>query len=104
MILGLFAFWSTDTGGVFNLSEMFLFLFAGYIIPLQLYPPILGDIAKILPFSLMIYYPIVALQGSLDVLSGVKVILIQGAWCAGLVGVYILMWKHGLKKYTGVGQ
>jgi ABC-2 type transport system permease protein len=104
MILGLFAFWSTDTGGVFNLSEMFLFLFAGYIIPLQLYPPILGDIARVLPFSLMIYYPIVAIQGSLDMYSGFKVILLQGVWCISLVLLYVYMWKQGLKQYTGVGQ
>lgn len=104
MILGLVAFWSTDTGGFFNMSEMLLFLFAGYIIPLQLYPSILELIARMLPFSLMIYYPIIAVQGNLDLFASEKVILFQTIWLVGFICLYAYMWRQGLKKYTGVGQ
>src|SRR5258708_30397020 len=38
MVLGIVAFWLTDIGGIFQLSEMLIFIFAGNIIPLSLFP------------------------------------------------------------------
>ncbi len=104
MILGMLAFWFTDISGVYQLSEMLIFIFAGYIVPLRLYPDVFSHIGYMLPFSYIVYFPIAALQGTLSQIDMVKIFSIQIGWIIGLYFLYSWMWKKGIKVYTGVGQ
>lgn len=104
MVLGLLAFWFTDISGMYQLSEMLIFIFAGYIVPIRLYPDILATIAYLLPFPYILYYPTIALQGILTQWEIIRVIGIQCAWLIGLTLTYMILWKKGIKIFTGVGQ
>lgn len=104
IILGMLAFWFTDISGVYQLSEMLIFIFAGYIIPLRLYPDILSTFGYIFPFSYIIYFPIAALQGTLTIGEIIKVLIIQLVWIVVLFILYSFLWKKGIKMFTGVGQ
>lgn len=104
MIIGLLAFWVTDIGGVHQLVEVITILFGGYILPISLFPGIFKDLANLLPFAYMIYYPILAFQGQI---LGTELLITFGhqlIWLTILLFVYKLLWKTGVKKFTGIGQ
>lgn len=104
MIVGMIAFWIVDLGGFLQLQEMFVFVFAGYVLPLEFLPKWLGDLANILPFSYMIYFPIISFQGKLAFLQLLHVILFQIIWLVVLVFIYSFIWRKGVRQYSAIGQ
>lgn len=104
VILGILAFWFIETGGLFNISEMLIFIFAGFVVPINFFPQFLQNIAYMLPFSYMIYFPVIAFQGELTLTQLLQAILTQICWIIFLCFVCALVWRRGLKKFTGVGQ
>ena len=103
-VLGLMAFWLTDTNGLFQLFEAVALIFGGFIVPITLLPSFVEHLSVFLPFAYMAYYPVIAFQGQLTVLELAHVILLQAAWIIGFVLLYKWIWFEGRKKYTAVGQ
>lgn len=104
MALGLCAFWFTDTGGFYQLVDAILIICAGFMLPLSLLPNIIAQITYILPFSYMIYFPIVALEGSLSIQQLMQVIFMQLTWITIMAFLYSYLWKMGTRKFSGIGQ
>ncbi len=104
MVMGLSAFWMTDSRGFFQFIEVIILLTAGYILPLDLMPDAFGRAATFLPFPYMIYYPVVILQGKLSVMQSLQTIGMQLIWVAIFACIYSITWKSGVKRFTGMGQ
>lgn len=104
MIIGLSAFWFTDVGGFFQLVEAIIFLCSGLLLPLSLLPDMLAKVAYVLPFAYMIYFPIISLQGTQNVGQLMHIILMQLIWIAIMAYLYSVLWKNGIRKFTGIGQ
>src|SRR3989338_5799251 len=60
MIVGLLAFWFVEIGGLFNVMELIIVVFAGLIMPISLMPLPIKNLANYLPFSYIVYYPVFA--------------------------------------------
>lgn len=104
IILGMISLWIIDVGGLFQLSEAIIVIAAGYTIPLTLMPNFMSDIVKFTPFPYMIYYPVIGILGKLSANELGGILMIQIIWLMMLVFLYSVMWKKGIKKFTGVGQ
>lgn len=104
MILGFTAFWLTNIRGLQDLLEITLLLTAGYVIPIHLYPQTLQQFLVLTPFPYMVYYPVVAIMGSLSINQVLKVLVIQLLWLGVFIGIYRWIFNAGLKKFSGVGQ
>lgn len=104
MIVGFISFWTTDIRGLNSLIDITLILFAGYVMPITLLIHPLDTIAKVLPFSYMIYFPVTALQGAYNSHELLEIIGIQVAWLMFFMLIYKAIWNKGLKEFTGVGQ
>lgn len=104
MNLALLAFWFTEISGILQVSDILIFTFGGYIAPIFLFPDTLAHIATILPFSYIIYFPVVAFQGKVDVLNFFRIVGIQVAWITLFSVSYKILWRKGLKKFTATGQ
>ncbi len=104
MFLGLTAFWFIDARGFYQLVEVLMIIFAGYILPLDLMPEFLKIVSNVLPFAYIIYYPVITLQGKLTVSSILHIILMQVIWIGIFAISYKILWSRGIKKFTGVGQ
>lgn len=103
MVLGILALWITDTRGLYEIFVAIVIVFAGFMLPITLLPWGLATVAKILPFSYMIYYPIVSFQGELSYSQMMQVLIIQGIWISVFGVIYRFLWKKGIKRITGVG-
>jgi ABC-2 type transport system permease protein len=104
MIMGLAAFWFTDTRGFFEALYATEFALGGTLIPLVLLPQMIAPVAYVLPFSYILYFPIIAIQGKLGIVELFHVIGIQIIWLFAFGFLYHLLWSLGIKKFSGVGQ
>ncbi|MBI3486010.1 ABC-2 family transporter protein [Candidatus Daviesbacteria bacterium] len=104
MVMGLIAFWLIDINGIFQLFEIIIVLFGGYVAPLAVLPNFLSETAKFLPFAYMIYFPIISFQGKLNFQESFQILSIQVFWILVFALTYRFLWNKGLQKFTGVGQ
>ena len=104
VILGCISFWTKESKGYHDFTIVLILFFAGFNIPLFLLPDWLYHLATWLPFAYFIYYPVLALQGSLDTFGLLRVVCIQGVWILVLLIAYKLTIENGLKRFSAVGQ
>ena len=104
MIIGIVTFWIDDFSGLQQLMFVLISLFAGFIQPIEYFHPILRSIALVTPFPYMIYYPVVAWTGALPVSEALPILLIQLTIIGVFSCIYMVLWKKGVKEFTGVGQ
>lgn len=104
MILGISALWFTDNRSLYELNEIIIVVFAGFLMPIPLLPDMLQTIAKFLPLEYMIYYPVAAFTGKLSILQIWQVLSIQVLWIIGLYIFYRFIWRVGISRFTAVGQ
>lgn len=104
MIVGLSALWITDYSGLQQLVEVVILTFAGMLMPIEFFPDAVQRVAYALPFPYIIYFPIIALQGKLTAVQSVQTLAIQAAWIILFALLYCVIWKKGMKLFTGIGQ
>jgi ABC-2 type transport system permease protein len=105
--IGLSAFWLTRTGGVRQMFAIMRDLFAGVFIPLSFFPEIFQKIFFILPFQFCTYVPIRVFLGSYE-LAGIsltipQIVAVQALAVLGMLGISEIVWRLGIKRFTGVG-
>jgi ABC-2 type transport system permease protein len=101
-LVGMGAFWITRMDAVERLYSVILFFCSGRIAPLALLPEWIRFISDVLPFRWILAFPTELLLGHLsndDVLKG---FLAQSLWLMVLLMCLPLVWRSGVKRYTGV--
>jgi len=104
MIIAILGLWTTDTRGIQQLTDALIIIFAGYIVPVNLLPGVIEKIAYVLPFSYIIYFPVVAIQGKLSMSLLISVISVQVVWLLVLSLLFSYLWKSGLRRFTDLGH
>lgn len=105
--VGILAFWLTRTDGIRSLFRIFRDVLAGAFIPLTFFPDAIQKVLFFLPFQFITYVPVrvfigtYALAGiSLDLpqIVGIQAAAVCVMWC-----VSGLLFRLGIRRYTGVG-
>jgi ABC-2 type transport system permease protein len=102
-ILGLVAFWTTQMTAVIQMYYVALFFLSGQMGPIALFPAPLQVLAYLLPFQWMLAFPVELVLGHLTLQQIVLGFCAQGTWLALSAGLLIVLWRNGLRRYTGVG-
>ncbi|HEY8477907.1 MAG TPA: ABC-2 family transporter protein [Chloroflexota bacterium] len=103
MLLGMTAFWSTDSSGIFGLYEVVVGLLAGSILPLPILPAPVRAVAEALPFAYVYYFPLSILTEEASVAALTKGLLVQSAWLAVSLVAALFLWRVGLRRYEAMG-
>lgn len=98
-----FAFWFDDATGFLNLAELLTLLFSGAGIPIFLFPDVLKQIGSWLPFQYAMYFPVATFSGLISVADYWRNLMFLLLWIAGLGFVVNVLWKKGLRRFTGEG-
>ncbi|AKG20674.1 ABC transporter permease [Calothrix sp. 336/3] len=97
----MFAFWTERAAAIENFWFLFYLFLSGMIAPLDVFPPQLKAIILCTPFPYLIDFPASLLVGfNVDITRGFLSII---AWILIFVGVNRILWRQGLKKYSGMG-
>ena len=97
----MLCFWTERASAVQELWFLIYLFLSGLIAPLELYPPAVRDFALWTPFPYLINFPASLLVG-LEVDVG-RSFLILGGWMIAVFWLNRLLWRIGLKRYSGMG-
>ena len=97
------AFWTTRVYSIHEFYYALALLFSGQFVPLQLMPDVIQNIARFLPFQLLIYVPVQIIQGNLT-MSEIAQGYISGVlWLAVALVLFRWVWREGVKRFSAVG-
>ena len=97
----MFAFWTERASALENFWFLFYLFLSGIIAPLEIFPEPVRAIVLCTPFPYLINFPASLLVGlPVDVGRG---FLSMVAWFLIFLGANRLLWRRGLKQYSGMG-
>ncbi len=97
----LFAFWSERASAIEELWFLLYLFLSGLIAPLEVFPEAVRQVALWTPFPYLVYFPASLLVGAeVDAWRGVGVML---AWGAVFLVLNRVLWRLGLRHYSGMG-
>lgn len=102
--LGLICFWTTRVGALFQLYIALELLLSGRLVPLTLFPEWVQTVAWFLPFRWTFYFPIQTLVGDLTNAELLGGLAMQVFWTGVGIGVFSLVWRYAIRRYTAVGN
>jgi ABC-2 type transport system permease protein len=99
--LAMFAFWTERASALENFWYLFYLFLSGIIAPLEVFPEPVRAIVLLTPFPYLINFPASLLVGlPVDVTRGFLAMI---GWFLIFLGVNRLLWRRGLKQYSGMG-
>nr|WP_211178318.1 ABC-2 family transporter protein [Brasilonema octagenarum] len=97
----MLAFWTERASAVENFWFLFYLFLSGMIAPVEVFPESVRAIVLWTPFPYMIDFPANILIGSpVDLTRGFSLIV---GWILVFLGLNRLLWRRGLKRYSGMG-
>ena len=79
------------------------FVFSGYLFPIDLFPPWLKAASDWLPFRYMVGLPVELMTKGHDAQGALPLLLRQWAWALGFIGLAVLLWRWGIRRYQAFG-
>ncbi len=101
--IGSLAFYWEQSISVFDLYLGLYFVFSGYIMPLELFPGWLRELAAWLPFRYMLSYPVENLLGLVDRGAALRALAVQWGYVALFTVGLAAIWRGGVKRYGAFG-
>jgi ABC-2 type transport system permease protein len=102
--LACLAFWLQETQSVFSLYYAPMLLLSGWVAPIALMPGWLQAIAVVFPFRYTTAVPVEIAIGKLQGEAMWLEIGLQAMWVLIGAGLAQVLWRKGLRQYTGVGM
>lgn len=103
ILTGMIAFWTQRITGIDYTINMTIRLLAGTYFPISLLPGVFLKIDKFFPFIYTLYYPANMFIGKIGNRDGAIGLGVEIIWIFIFYGIIKIMWKHGSKKFEGVG-
>jgi ABC-2 type transport system permease protein len=103
LVVGLLAFWSDNALGYDTFVYQLYIMLGGVIVPVELFPETVRNILYWTPFPYILDFPVRVMIGRAaggEMLLGLGVQLL---WIAILGALFALIWRAGLRRYSGAG-
>jgi ABC-2 type transport system permease protein len=97
------AFWTTRVYSVSQFFYMLVVLLSGQFVPLQLMPPVVQTIARILPFQMFRYVPIETILNRMSLTDVLINYAISLVWLIAFSFLFSWVWREGVKRFSAVG-
>lgn len=101
--IGALAFVMESSTAVFEVYLVAFMIFAGYLVPLELFPPALRAAADVLPFRYTLSFPVEILTGLLDPARALRQLAVQWAYVAAAAAAALLAWRAGVRRFGAFG-
>jgi ABC-2 type transport system permease protein len=101
LLMGLVAFWTVQSLGVGVIYEFATQFFGGTLVPLAFFPPLLLDVARLLPFQALVSIPVSIYTGEISGGAGLAgAFALQGFWVAALALIVGWVWTYARRVIT----
>jgi ABC-2 type transport system permease protein len=98
-VLAAAAFWLRDTRATWFLYQKLVFILGGMLLPLEILPGVLHDVALYLPFMAMAYAPARLAAGHVEP----ALLLVQVFWLVVLAALAVAVFSLGQRRLKVVG-
>lgn len=103
LLLGLLAFWTTETWAFTAIYQFVNQFFAGALVPLWLFPDWLRLVANLLPFQTQAHVPLSIYVGQMTGTAALQGLLLQAFWVVALALLAQLLWRRAERKIVVQG-
>ncbi len=104
LMMAMLALFVQEAQSIFELYYVPFMFLSGYLFPIGLLPDWARTVAKFFPFYFTTGAPTEILVGRLSGEAAQGAILTQAAWIVFAFVMAQILWRKGLKHYTGVGM
>ncbi|MBP7149700.1 MAG: ABC-2 family transporter protein [Acidobacteria bacterium] len=101
--VGCLALYLESSARIMDLWLVLFFVFSGYIIPVELFPPVLRGIADWLPFRYQIGLPVELMTGAHGLREALGLMARQWFFIGLLFSIATLLWRGGRKRFAAYG-
>jgi ABC-2 type transport system permease protein len=102
-IITCMAFWTTRVYSISNFFYMLIMLLSGQFVPLQLMPPSIQAIARILPFQMFRYVPVEVILNRLPTSELIFDYALSLVWLVVFYFLFRWVWRQGIRRFSAVG-
>ncbi|MFJ5291704.1 ABC transporter permease [Streptomyces sp. NPDC088348] len=102
-LVALSAFWLMDGAGVAQIAGISGMFFSGMLLPLNLFPGVLGEVARVLPWSVLLQVPADILLGKRTGWDLVTAYAFQLGWAVVLLGAGRLLQSAATRRVVVQG-
>jgi ABC-2 type transport system permease protein len=103
VVIGSLAFFMESSISVFDIWLAFFMVFSGYLVPLELFPRWMRDLAEALPFRYTLGFPVEILIGMSSDEAILRGLAVQGAYCVASATLGLALWRSGLRRFGAFG-
>jgi ABC-2 type transport system permease protein len=104
MMMAMLALFTQEVSSIFELYYIPMLFLSGQLFPIAMLPTWGAKLAKLFPFYFMTGAPTEILIGRITGPAIYQVLGTQALWVAICYVLSKVLWKTGLKHYTGVGM
>ena len=104
--IGLIGFWFLEVSSLLFVYMLFSFFLSGHMFPLDLLPeePVnIRAMVEFLPLQYLAYFPSAIFLKKITGEALVRGLLIEAAWLLFFIVLSRVMWKLGVRRYSGFG-
>jgi ABC-2 type transport system permease protein len=102
-IIGAAAFYLEQASAVFEVWLGLFGVFSGYLVPLELFPPWIAALARVLPFRYMLAFPVEMIVGMTPRPRALAELAVQWGYVAVLGLGARGAWRLGMRRFSAVG-
>ncbi len=88
---------------IWDLYLGMFFLFSGYLVPIALFPPMMGKIARVLPFAYLQSVPVEILTNTFSRTQAFEQLAIQWGYAALGLTCLVFLWQRNIKRFAAYG-
>jgi ABC-2 type transport system permease protein len=102
-IIGTLSLFIESSFNVFQVWMGGFMVLSGYLLPLELFPSWLQRFARLTPYPYLRGLPVQLLCGLQGRESALRDVGIQWAWALGALGLLLILWRRGVKRFGAFG-
>jgi ABC-2 type transport system permease protein len=102
-IVGCMSFFVESSMKLMDAWLVFFFVLSGYLIPVDLFPPVLRAVVDWLPFRYQIGLPVEIMTGALARDRALELLAAQWAWVGIGVAATAFLWRRGVRQFAAFG-
>lgn len=102
-LAGSLAFRIESSTFVFDLWLMAFMILSGYVVPIELFPGVVQEVARVLPFRYALGFPTELVTGLIDEGRVLRELGVQWAWVAACAAAGLAAWRSGVRRFAAYG-
>lgn len=101
--IGCLAFFLDSANRAMDAWLALFYVFSGYLVPIELFPPAIRNVAEVLPWRFQIGLPVELLTSAHEVPRALELLALQGLWVLAFALLAGILWHRGLARFAAFG-